>query len=53
MLPKSVDRARISANFNGAIAAANVLTDQDIAELDGIAAQGKQKRSVELVEQRF
>ncbi|KAJ7587352.1 Aldo/keto reductase [Mycena floridula] len=55
VLPKSVSRARIEANFVGALKAAGkyddksgstALTAEDIAELDGLAADGKQKRFI-------
>jgi len=44
VLPKSVTPARIAANFTGAIAAAEKLEAADIEQLDGLAADGKQKR---------
>lgn len=46
VLPKSVTPARIAANFTGAIAAAAKLEAADIEQLDGLAADGKQKRFV-------
>jgi len=46
VLPKSVNPARITSNFTGAVAAANKLRfeDADLQTLDGLAASGKQKR---------
>ena len=46
MLPKSVTPARIEANLTGALAAYNKLTADDVANLDGVAANGKQKRLI-------
>lgn len=46
ILPKSVTPARITTNFNGAIAAVQKMDDADIKKLDGVAAGGKQKRIV-------
>jgi len=55
VLPKSVSHQRIKANFEGALKAAGKyddksgstpLTAEDIAELDGLAASGKQKRFI-------
>ncbi|CAL1698940.1 unnamed protein product [Somion occarium] len=45
-LPKSVTTARIMANYKGAIAAAQKLTEEDIKVLDGVAPGGKQKRFI-------
>ncbi|TFK19352.1 glycerol dehydrogenase [Coprinopsis marcescibilis] len=45
-VPKSVTPARIGANIEGASAAVAKLTKIDIAELDQLAAQGKQKRFI-------
>ena len=44
ILPKSVTPARIRSNFTGAITAANKLDSADLQTLDGLAANGKQKR---------
>ena len=49
VLPKSVTPARIKANIEGALAAAEKLTPEDIAQLDGVAAAGKQVRCVSSV----
>jgi glycerol 2-dehydrogenase (NADP+) len=46
VLPKSVTPARITANLQGALAGASKLTKEDIEQLDGLAAAGKQKRFV-------
>jgi glycerol 2-dehydrogenase (NADP+) len=46
VLPKSVTPGRISSNYKGAISAAAKLSKEDIAELDGVAAAGKQKRFI-------
>ncbi|KAI0338034.1 Aldo/keto reductase [Trametopsis cervina] len=45
-LPKSVTPARIASNFDGAIAAFNALTPEDVKKLDEVAANGKQKRLI-------
>ncbi|KAH9946892.1 NADP-dependent oxidoreductase domain-containing protein [Amylocystis lapponica] len=45
-LPKSVTPTRIEANLKGALAASAKLTKEDIAQLDGVAAAGKQKRLI-------
>ncbi|KAI9569808.1 NADP-dependent oxidoreductase domain-containing protein [Boletus coccyginus] len=44
VLPKSVTPVRIEANFTGALTAYNKLTADDVAKLDDVAANGKQKR---------
>ncbi|KAF8069235.1 NADP-dependent oxidoreductase domain-containing protein [Lyophyllum atratum] len=46
VLPKSVTPSRIASNLTGALAAAEKLEAADIAELDGLAAGGKQKRFI-------
>jgi glycerol 2-dehydrogenase (NADP+) len=46
ILPKSVTPARITANFKGAITAAQKMDKVDIERLDRVAAGGKQKRLV-------
>ncbi|KAG6907615.1 hypothetical protein DXG01_008192 [Tephrocybe rancida] len=46
VLPKSVTPSRIASNLTGALAAAQALVKADIAELDGLAAAGKQRRFV-------
>lgn len=43
-LPKSVTPSRITSNLTGTINAIGKLDKEDIAELDGLAASGKQKR---------
>ncbi|KAG5644190.1 hypothetical protein DXG03_008853, partial [Asterophora parasitica] len=43
VLPKSVTPSRIALNISGPLVAAQKLTEEDIAELDGLAASGKQK----------
>ena len=45
-LPKSVTPARILSNLKDTVAAAEKLTPEDLKVLDGLAAAGKQKRSV-------
>jgi len=45
-LPKSVTPERIASNYTGAAKAAKKLDDSDVKTLDGLAANGKQKRSV-------
>ena len=45
VLPKSVTPARINANYNGAVDAVRKLDAADVETLDGLAANGKQKRS--------
>ncbi|KAF8348456.1 NADP-dependent oxidoreductase domain-containing protein [Amanita rubescens] len=46
ILPKSVNTDRIAANFNGALTGAAKLEKSDIELLDGLAANGKQKRFI-------
>ncbi|CCM02169.1 uncharacterized protein FIBRA_04247 [Fibroporia radiculosa] len=46
ILPKSVTPARIISNYKGALAAGSKLTKEDIEQLDGVAASGKQKRLI-------
>ncbi|KAG5339229.1 hypothetical protein C0989_005143 [Termitomyces sp. Mn162] len=46
VIPKSVTPSRIASNLNGSLTAVNKLEAADIAELDGLAAAGKQKRYV-------
>jgi len=46
ILPKSVNTDRISANLNGALTGVAKLEKSDIELLDGLAANGKQKRYV-------
>ncbi len=46
VLPKSVTPSRIASNIKGAIAAAEVLTEANITQLDEVAPGGKQKRYV-------
>lgn len=46
VLPKSVTKSRIEANFTSALAAYNKLTPDDVAKLDGVAASGKQQRLI-------
>jgi hypothetical protein len=46
VVPKSVHAERIQLNYVGAMAAAKVLDPDEIEELQGLAAKGKQKRSV-------
>ncbi|KAI0779159.1 Aldo/keto reductase [Irpex lacteus] len=46
VLPKSVTPARISANYDGALAALKALTKEDVEKLDKVAAGGKQKRFI-------
>ncbi|KAF5378869.1 hypothetical protein D9615_006924 [Tricholomella constricta] len=45
-LPKSVTPSRIASNLTGPLAAAQKLDVADIADLDGLAASGKQKRFI-------
>lgn len=49
MLPKSITPSRIASNNAGGLAAAKILDKSDLAILDGLAANGKQKRSVFLL----
>lgn len=46
VLAKSVTPARITSNLTGPVNVAAKLDKDDIAILDGLAASGKQKRSV-------
>ncbi|KIJ11693.1 hypothetical protein PAXINDRAFT_137693 [Paxillus involutus ATCC 200175] len=46
VLPKSVTPARIEANFTGASGAYSKLTAEDVAQLDGVATGGKQRRLI-------
>ncbi|KAF8997112.1 NADP-dependent oxidoreductase domain-containing protein [Cyathus striatus] len=46
VLPKSVTPARIASNLTGAVAASKKLDSDDIKKLDGLAAEGKQKRFI-------
>lgn len=46
VVPKSVTPSRIASNLTGPLAAAQQLDSADIAELDGLAAGGKQKRFI-------
>ncbi|TFK73414.1 Aldo/keto reductase [Pluteus cervinus] len=46
ILPKSVTPARIASNLTGAVSASNKLDATDIEQLDGLAANGKQKRFI-------
>jgi hypothetical protein len=46
VVSKSVTPARIAANIKGATAASQKLQESDVAELDKLAGQGKQHRSV-------
>ncbi|RDB26935.1 D-galacturonate reductase [Hypsizygus marmoreus] len=46
VLPKSVTPSRITSNLTGALVAAQKLEKADIAELDGLAASGKQRRFI-------
>jgi len=46
ILPKSVNEARIKSNYDGAVAAAQKLTKEEVKTLDGVAASGKQKRLI-------
>ncbi|KAN0084071.1 NADP-dependent oxidoreductase domain containing protein [Tylopilus felleus] len=46
VLPKSVTPARIEANLGGALAAYNKLNPDDVVKLDGVAANGKQRRFI-------
>lgn len=46
ILPKSVTPTRILSNIKGAISAAEKLTKEEIAQLDNVAASGKQKRLI-------
>ncbi|KIY48875.1 Aldo/keto reductase [Fistulina hepatica ATCC 64428] len=46
VLPKSVTPSRVKSNLKGALAALKVLTDEDVKQLDGLAAAGKQKRFI-------
>ncbi|KAG5715190.1 Protein GCY [Termitomyces sp. T112] len=46
VIPKSVTPSRIASNLNGSLTAVNKLEAADIAELDGLAAAGKQKRFI-------
>lgn len=46
ILPKSVTPVRIASNLAGAVTTSKQLDKDDIENLDGIAANGKQKRSV-------
>ena len=48
VLSKSVTPARISANIAGALAAYKAITKDEVATLDKVAADGKQKRYVEI-----
>lgn len=43
---KSISASRIASNLTGTLAAIPKLTDEDVAQLDGLAAAGKQKRFV-------
>jgi len=45
-LPKSVTPYRIASNMTGTISAVGKLDKEDIVELDGLAASGKQKRFI-------
>ncbi|KAF9066667.1 NADP-dependent oxidoreductase domain-containing protein [Rhodocollybia butyracea] len=45
-LPKSVTPSRIASNMTGTISAVGKLDKEDIVELDGLAASGKQKRFI-------
>ncbi|KAJ3712709.1 Aldo/keto reductase [Lentinula raphanica] len=45
-LPKSVTPSRILSNLTGTLTALKKLQKEDIAELDGLAASGKQKRFI-------
>jgi len=45
-LPKSVTPSRIASNLAGTLTAVGKLDKEDIAELDGLAASGKQKRFI-------
>ena len=47
-LPKSVTPARIKANIEGAVAASQKLTPDDIEKLNAVAASGKAVRCVQL-----
>ncbi|EIW78172.1 Aldo keto reductase [Coniophora puteana RWD-64-598 SS2] len=46
VLPKSVTPARIKTNLDNTITAYEKLTEEDVAVLDAVAANGKQKRLV-------
>ncbi|KAF5390756.1 hypothetical protein D9757_004446 [Collybiopsis confluens] len=45
-LPKSVTPSRIASNLTGTVAAVGKLDKEDITQLDGLAAGGKQKRFI-------
>ncbi|KAF5365828.1 hypothetical protein D9757_014433 [Collybiopsis confluens] len=45
-LPKSVTPSRIASNLTGTVAAVGKLDKEDITQLDGLAASGKQKRFI-------
>ena len=47
-LPKSVTPSRIASNLAGTLTAVGKLDKEDIAEIDGLAASGKQKRYASL-----
>ena len=46
VLPKSVTHTRILSNLKGTVAAAEKLTEEDIATLDAVEANGKHLRVV-------
>ena len=43
---KSVSPSRITSNLSGTLAAVNKLSEEDVAQLDGLAASGKQQRFI-------
>jgi hypothetical protein len=53
VLAKSATPSRIASNLTGAVSAAGKLDKDDIAVLDGLAASGKQKRSVTLLSRAY
>ena len=46
VLPKSATPSRIDANLSGFLDALGKLDDSDVEKLDGVAANGKQKRFI-------
>lgn len=46
VVTRSLNEGRIRQNIEGSVKASKLLTKEDIALLDGLAAAGKQKRMV-------
>lgn len=44
ILPRSTKASRLQTNFEGALKAAQALTDDEVKTLDGVAAGGKHQR---------